>query len=179
VTVTLLTLLLLAGCGGGGDAEQTSPSPSSDAAASTVPADTAYAEPVIDQTVYVPVYSHIFSQDDTRTVDLAATLSVRNIDPRRSITITRVDYHDNDGRLVRRYLERPLALGPLSSRAWVVAERDRTGGVGANFLVDWEAGTPANPPVVEAVMISTAGTQGISFVSRGQVVASGASSTGP
>ena len=127
-------------------------------------------EAVVSQTVYVPAYSHIFFQDEDREIDLATTLSVRNTDPENPITITSIRYHDSGGQLVRQYGERALTLPPLASRAYVVEEQDRTGGVGANFIVEWGAATEVSPPVIEAVMISTAQSQGISFVSRGQVV---------
>ena len=122
------------------------------------------------ETVYVPTYSHIYIQDGTREFDLAATLSIRNTDPDHPIVLDRVSYHNSDGQLVRQYLDAPVRLGPLASRAYVIEERDRTGGVGANFIVEWQAATRVSAPVIEAIMISTASAQGISFVSRGQVV---------
>lgn len=122
------------------------------------------------QTLYVPVYSHIFHQDGTRELDLTTTLSIRNTDPAGEITITTVDYYDSAGRLVRRYTERPFRLGPLASEAFVIEERDRTGGVGANFLVDWQSATDVSSPLIEAVMVSTAQSQGISLMSRGEVI---------
>ena len=61
-------------------------------------------------------------------------------------------------------------LGPLATAEFVVDESDRTGGAGASFLVEWVADGPVSAPVVEAVMISTAGQQGISFVTEGRVV---------
>jgi hypothetical protein len=36
------------------------------------------------QTVYVPIYSHIYSGIKARPFDLAATLSIRNTDPTHS-----------------------------------------------------------------------------------------------
>jgi len=122
------------------------------------------------EVVYVPTYSHIYTQDGTREFDLAVTLSIRNTDPEHPITIARVRYFNSSGELVRSYVEEPRELKPLSSMAVVIQERDRTGGVGANFLVRWQAGRVVSEPVIEAVMISTASTQGISFVSRGVVV---------
>ena len=41
---------------------------------------------------------------------------------------------------------------------------------GANFLVKWKSPTKVNPPLIEGVMIGTRSGQGISFVSRGQVI---------
>ena len=43
-------------------------------------------------------------------------------------------------------------------------------GISASFLVTWESALRCLPPVVEAVMISTASTQGISFVSQARIV---------
>jgi hypothetical protein len=44
------------------------------------------------------------------------------------------------------------------------------GGVGANFIVEWIAEKEVSEPVVEAVMISAASNQGISFVSPGRII---------
>ncbi|WP_412062760.1 DUF3124 domain-containing protein [Rubrivirga sp. IMCC45206] len=140
-------------------------------AESAAPADTSSVGPaVIAETVYVPAYSHIYSQDGSRKIDLSATLSIRNTDPDRAIRVRAVRYVDSDGRLVRTYGDDVMVLPPLASRAFVVEERDLTGGVGASFLVDWEAGAAVSAPIIEAVMISTAGAQGISFVTRGTTV---------
>jgi hypothetical protein len=119
------------------------------------------------QTLYVPVYSHIYSGDRERPVYLAVTLSIRNTDPTRAIQVTTVDYYDSAGRRLQRYLETPVALPPLATVRYVVKESDKAGGSGANFLVRWESTEPANPPLVESIMISTASQLGISFTSRG------------
>ena len=47
---------------------------------------------------------------------------------------------------------------------------DRSGGISASFIVAWESAMLCVPPVVEAVMISTASTQGSSFSSQARVV---------
>jgi len=119
--------------------------------------------------VYVPVYSHIYPSDTTQVVNLAATLSIRNTDPGNPITVHSVRYFDNDGRLVRTYLDRPRTLRPMASAAYVVDEDDTAGGVGANFLVEWAARGAVTEPLIEAVMISFS-AQGISFTSRGQTL---------
>lgn len=126
----------------------------------------------IGQVVYVPVYSHIYHQSGSREFNLTATLSIRNTDPENAITVMDVRYYDSNGQLVRRYLEQPLALQPLSSKSYVVEEEDKAGGVGANFVIEWQAHVDVSVPIIEAVMISTAGAQGLSFVSRGEVIRS-------
>ena len=121
------------------------------------------------QTVYVPIYSEIHHFKG-RTFQLAATLSVRNTDPKNSIIITSVNYYNSNGELVKKYLDSPLRLARLASTDFVVTEDDRTGGSGANFLVEWVAETKVYEPIVEAVMVSTTSQQGISFVSVGRVI---------
>ena len=60
------------------------------------------------QTFYVPIYSHIYSGLKGRPFELAATLSVRNTDPKNSITIISVKYYDTDGNLIKEYLDAPI-----------------------------------------------------------------------
>ncbi|MEW6672874.1 MAG: DUF3124 domain-containing protein [Thermodesulfobacteriota bacterium] len=122
------------------------------------------------QKVYVPVYSHIYSGNTEYPFYLAATVSIRNTDPNRSITILTVDYYDSDGKLLVNYLNAPLNLGKMASVRYVVKESDKGGGSGANFIVQWKADEKVNPPIIEAIMIGTQRQQGLSFSSRGQVI---------
>ena len=123
------------------------------------------------QTVYVPIYSHIYSGAKARPFDLAATLSIRNTNLKSSISLVSVKYYDSEGRLVKDYLAAPVGLNALASTRYIIAESDRAGGSGANFIVIWQSEKPVNPPIIEGVMIGTHSGQGISFVSRGQVIA--------
>jgi len=123
------------------------------------------------QTVYVPIYSHIYSGVKGRPFDLAATLSIRNTDPQYPITLVSVKYYDSDGKLVEDHiLKKPKQLDALVSARYVITEGDKTGGSGANFIVVWKSHQNVNPPIIEAVMIGTHSGQGISFTSRGQVI---------
>ncbi len=122
------------------------------------------------QALYVPAYSHIFIGHRSRTYKLSITLSIRNIDPKASLTLTTVDYHDTDGNLSKHFLDAPVVLGPMASTRYVVPVQENAGGSGANFVVRWQADHKINPPIVESVMIGTQSQQGISFTSRGQVI---------
>jgi hypothetical protein len=122
------------------------------------------------QTVYIPIYSHIYSGVKARPFDLAATLSIRNTNLKSSIMIVSVKYYDSAGKMIKDYLERPIELKALASTRYIIAEKDRTGGSGANFIVIWQSEKKVNPPIIESVMIGTHSGQGISFVSRGQVI---------
>ena len=122
------------------------------------------------QSVYVPVYSHIYHGDRDKQFDLTATLSIRNTDPKQEITIISVDYYDSQGNLLKNYVEQPIKLKNLASIRYVIKSNDKTGGSGAKFIVRWESKDFVNPPIIEAIMISTQSTQGISFTSRGQAI---------
>ncbi len=124
----------------------------------------------IGQTVYVSIYSHIYSGLKARPFDLAAILSIRNTDINHPVTIVSAKYYDTDGKLLREYLNEPLQLNALASTRYIIQEGDKTGGSGANFIVKWKSEKKVNPPIIEAVMIGTQSGQGISFVSRGQVI---------
>ena len=122
------------------------------------------------QSVYVSIYSHIYSGVKARPFDLAAILSIRNTDINQSINIVSVKYYDTEGNLLKEYLDKPLQLKALASTRYIIMENDKAGGSGAKFIVKWKSGKKINPPVIEAVMIGTQSGQGISFVSRGQVI---------
>lgn len=125
---------------------------------------------VVEETVYVPAYSSIFHGDREREFDLAVTLSVRNTDPKGTITLSRVDYYNGSGKLVHSYLGGSRVLGPLAAAQFVVKESDERGGTGACFIVKWRGTAGVSRPLVEAVMIGTGGQQGVSFTSRGVTI---------
>jgi hypothetical protein len=123
------------------------------------------------QTLYVPVYSHIYYGDRERDyILLSATLSVRNTDMAKSITLLSADYYDSKGKFIEKFVVKPVKLGPLETIRYIVKESDTRGGSGANFIVKWAADTMVTAPIIETVMIGTRGQQGISFTSRGQAI---------
>jgi len=124
------------------------------------------------QTIYVPVYSHMYYRDQRRILNLAATLSIRNTDLTQSMIITSARYYNTAGKLIKEYLPRPVQLIALASTDVVIDLRDTSGGSGANFIVEWVAEKKISDPVVEAIMIGTESSQGISFTSPGKVIKS-------
>ncbi|MEW5745895.1 MAG: DUF3124 domain-containing protein [Nitrospirota bacterium] len=122
------------------------------------------------QTVYVPAYSHVYITDRAYPFNLAVTLVIRNTDPRNAITVTAVEYYDDHGKLVRRFINKPRTLGPMASTSFFIKESDTSGGIGANFIVRWNAEREVNAPIIESVMIGGRSGQGISFTSPGQEI---------
>lgn len=147
--------------------------PVSQLAPASIP-DTADAPTPVNQSrgqvLYVPIYSHIYFRTQERTINLAATVSIRNTDPNHPIVLSTIDYIDNNGAPVRQYLKQPRRLDPMASASVFIEEIDAAGGLGANFLIEWRAAQSVNAPVVESIMISTRSSLGISFTSRAQVL---------
>ena len=121
------------------------------------------------QTIYVPAYSHIYIGNTEKQFLLTVTLSIRNIDLKNPIEVIAVDYYETQGKLLRKYIEKPVKLSPLESLRYIIPEKDKSGS-GANFIVQWKSPNPVNPPIVETIMIGARSTQGISFVSRGREI---------
>jgi hypothetical protein len=123
------------------------------------------------QTVYVPIYSYIYYYDSQKhLINLAATLSIRNTDLRHPIIITAIGYYNTSGQLVEKYLDKPSELSALASADFFIKQNDVTGGLGANFIVEWVAEKTVSQPVIEAVLISTESGRGISLLSPGRVI---------
>ena len=120
--------------------------------------------------VYIPIYSDIYYVDSRHTFSLTATLSIRNTSFKDSIYVFLIDYYNSEGKKVRRYNESTLLIKPMESVEYVVENKDDTGGVGANFVVEWAARSGAQRPYFQGVMIGTTGQQGISFTTEGIVI---------
>ena len=136
------------------------------------PADAVPTEAAASGTIYVPVYSTLFLGVPNRahTVDLGATVSVRNVSPTHELTLEWVRYYDSVGKHVRDYLGKPSTLPAMGSVEFVVQRSDTTGGPGANCLIRWHAAVAVDEPLVEAIMLGQSGNAGISFSSRGRAL---------
>jgi hypothetical protein len=130
----------------------------------------AYGIEIVEgQTVYVPVYSHIYANGGQPHL-LEATLSIRNLDPKRAITIKSVKYFDTKGALLKEYLDGEMELAALATAGFLVEKWDTRGGSGANFIVVWDAEEPVYEPLIEAVMVGFSDANSISFTSPGRAL---------
>jgi hypothetical protein len=109
------------------------------------------------QSLYLPIYSHLYHGDvNPRTGKPSETLvsthvSIRNIDPAVGLKIVSARYYNTDGKLLREFLPKPQTIPPLGTYELYVPRSDSSGGSGANFIIDWVADKPINPPLVEAL----------------------------
>jgi hypothetical protein len=164
----LAIVIGLAGC------QPPAPDPASSSSASLRlrPVTTPLGEPSLRRTVYVPVYSSIDMGGQGRQVQLAATVSVRNVSSRHRVVLESVRYYDSAGQHVRDYISSASELPPLATVEFVVQQADTAGGSGANFLIRWAGPSEVDEPLIEAVMVGQSGTAGLSFLSSGRTVKS-------
>lgn len=114
---------------------------------------------------HLSVYSSVYSQTEHRTHDLTATVSMRNLSMKDSLYISNADYFNTKGEKIKSYLTKAIGLAPLETVEIVIGQKNTKGGTGGNFVFDWYANSI--PPHFEAIMISTSGSQGISFRTEG------------
>jgi hypothetical protein len=152
--------------------EQSYPDPiklSSTEALHLQPAPASETNYVVGQTIYAPVYSEIYYQDEKVKILLSATLSIHNTSLDSNIVLAKVNYYDSKGTLLRQYLKEPVLMTPLGNTDFVVEHSEKQGGTGANFIVEWRSAHRVSEPLVETIMISGSSSRGVSFVSRGKV----------
>ena len=123
-------------------------------------------------TIYVPTYSRVYgaASGAKRLIELSTTLRIDNTSSTKPLVIERIEYYETSGKLVQSYLTEPLALRPFGTIEIVIPAEDETGGVAANFIVEWAGVGPMAEPLVEAVMIGSRGDTSYSFVSPGRPI---------
>lgn len=119
---------------------------------------------------YLSVYSQIYSYTEHTALDLTATVSIRNTSELDAVYLVKADYYDTAGNLIQSYVEDPIRVNQMETLEIVIAEVDKKGGTGANFIFEWAAKPKTSSPIFEAVMISTYGQQGLSFMTHGLLI---------
>ena len=118
--------------------------------------------------VYIPIYSDIYADKQNQRRLLAATLSIRNTSFADSLFITKIDYFNTEGSLVKKYIQNPISLPPMASINYVIEKEDDTGGSGANFIVAMTAKNKNIKPLIQAIMIGENGeNKGFAFSTDG------------
>jgi hypothetical protein len=127
---------------------------------------------VKSQIAYIPSYANVISGPPTlMVVPLRANLIIHNTDPSQAITVMRIDHYDTTGNLVYKYLAQPVKLNPLAATRVIVKEpKQGDEGLGANFIVQWQAEKPVHEPIIDCLMLGTLGNQGFSFNSQPRII---------
>jgi hypothetical protein len=120
------------------------------------------------ETLYLPIYSHIWHGDVGRDgkpakMLMSVSVSIRNTDPASPIRVTSAEYYDTDGKKLKEYIAGPNIIGPMGTEELFIARSDDRGGSGANFVIRWSADSAVSPPMVEAVHANLPGGRSIVF----------------
>ena len=131
----------------------------------------------LGQTLYLPIYSHIWhgdlaTQDKTPVkTQVSALVSIRNTSLKTPIRVASARYYSTDGKLLKEYLTKPTQIGVMGTLELFVERKEAEGGSGANFIIQWDAAVQTNPPVVEAVHADIkGGGPALSFITTARVI---------
>jgi len=121
------------------------------------------------QTLYLPISTSYMAGD--YSFDVRATIFIHNTDPNHSINIIKMDFYDTSGKLVEKYLQQSLKLNP-SAGARINVKDPVSGEEGAvsHFIVQWQAETKVNAPIIRGLMLGAAGTRGYTFETQSRIV---------
>jgi len=128
------------------------------------------------QLLYLPIYSTIW-HGDTHPIkgkpmksNMSALVSIRNTSLITPIKIQSARYYNTEGKLIREFISGPKVIGPLGTLELFIEKSEAEGGSGANFLIQWEAATDTNAPLVEAVHIDNQASRPYSFITSARVI---------
>ncbi len=127
------------------------------------------------QTLYLPIYSHVWHGDlDSRGEPAKAlvsvSVSIRNTDPARPIRVSSAQYYDTDGKRLREYVAAPRTVAPMATFELFIPRSDDTGGSGANFVIVWKSDAPASPPIVEGFHANLPAGRSIAFTTTARPI---------
>ncbi|SKB58283.1 DUF3124 domain-containing protein [Maribacter arcticus] len=124
---------------------------------------------LIQEEVFVPIYSEIYTKKREYFFHLTATLSIRNTSKVDTLFVKNVDYYNTNGEFIRSYLKRPVYVKPFGTLEYVIAEKDSLGGSGANFHLVWGSNKPIKP-FIQGVMIGIFNQQAFAFTTLGVTI---------
>lgn len=127
------------------------------------------------QTLYLPVYSHLWHGDLNPgryplKSQVSALISIRNTDLQNPIRLLSARYYDTNGKLLHEYQPSARIIPPMGTYELFVEKKEAAGGSGANFIIQWEATTPTNLPVVEAIHADIQGHRTLTFVTTARPI---------
>jgi hypothetical protein len=102
---------------------------------------------------------------------VSALVSIRNTSLKTPIRILSAKYFSTEGKLLNEYLPKPSTINAMGTLELFVERKESVGGSGANFIIQWDAATATNPPIVEAVHADIrGGSHALLFVTSAQPI---------
>ena len=127
------------------------------------------------QKLYLPIYSHMLygnlgKSGKASHALLSALVSIRNTDGKRALRIQSARYYDTHGKLLQERITTPIILPAYGTMELFVELNDASGGSGANFIIQWDAEQPINPPLVESLHANMDGGKAVIFTTQAVAV---------
>ncbi len=128
------------------------------------------------QLLYLPIYSTIWHGDthslkgEPMKSNMSALVSIRNTSLKTPIRIISARYFNTDGKLLKEFVSAPKTINAMGTLELFIEKSESEGGSGANFLIQWEAESATNAPIVEAVHIDNQASRPYSFVTTARVI---------
>lgn len=117
--------------------------------------------------IYVPIYSDIYMDTANPQHLLSATLSIRNTSFNDTLYVSKIDYYDTNGSLVRQYIDKTISINPMATVNYVIEKEDNVGGSGANFIIELRSKSTDINPLIQAIMIGQLSNKSFSFSTDG------------
>jgi hypothetical protein len=105
------------------------------------------------QQIYVPVNLESHTRNGHRNI--RTILKIRNTSSTDSAYLTRIDYYDTQGLLIKEFLEAAILVKPMATKE-IVVKNNQFQTKGDNFLVHWHSNDPAHSPFVQTVSLDVA-----------------------
>lgn len=116
--------------------------------------------------IYVPTYSEIYTGHQNMFDNLTTTLSIRNTSRVDSLFVNQVEYFNENGDLIREFLDQPISLRPMSTVNYVIEEKEH----GASFLVSLKSKNEHFKPIVQSIMVGQYSNKGFAWYTDGHIL---------
>lgn len=116
---------------------------------------------------YLSIYPTIYDFAQHKKRNLTAVINLRNLNGQDNVYLTKADYYDNQGKLIRSYLTQPIVIHSKETLEIMIDQTNQENRSGSSFIFDWQIQPNSHPPLFEALMTSTLSQQGISFTTQG------------
>lgn len=126
------------------------------------------SDSLVTGSTFLSIYSQIYLRTVNDQAELTTTVSLHNPNINEQIYIDKAVYYNTEGKAIRTYFDKTIYINPMETVQIIIDGIDNEGGTGANFVFDWKIKPGTNEPIMEAIMISTYSSQGISFVTTGK-----------
>ena len=117
--------------------------------------------------IYVPIFSDIYIDKTNPEHLLTSTLSIRNTSLNDTLYISKIDYYNTEGSLVKKFIDKTISLNTMGTVNYVIEREDKSGGSGANFIIELNAKSSDIKPLIQAITIGELNNKAFSFSTDG------------